>query len=224
VVPKFDQDPEATFEALDEAIYRKLHGRAAVMLRKEVTEACMEPADLLHEALLRIASGKSQFRFQNIAHLIAVTTLVMRRVLIDRTRCSNYPARHKWLPFDSQMPRPAAYDTDSVAFRDILRRLADFDEGLFAVVQMRFYWGLGIDEIASVLSISSRTVKRDWTIARGWLRHKIGQSPRRTERRTCALANPRYSPARAARSHTRIRTANEWMPPVPDNVVLRQSA
>lgn len=58
----------------------------------------MEPADLLHEALLRIASGKSQFRFQNIAHLIAVTTLVMRRVLIDRARCSNYPARHKWLP------------------------------------------------------------------------------------------------------------------------------
>src|SRR5215472_18209077 len=42
------------------------------------------------------------------------------------------------------MPRPAAYDADSVAFRDILRRLADFDEGLFAVVQMRFYWGLGI--------------------------------------------------------------------------------
>jgi RNA polymerase sigma factor (TIGR02999 family) len=168
VVPKFDQDPEATFEALDEAIYRKLHGRAAVMLRKEVTEACMEPADLLHEALLWIASGKSQFRFQNIAYLIAVTTLVMRRVLIDRARRSNYPARYKWLPFDSQMPRPAAYDADSVAFRDILRRLADFDEGWFAVVQMRFYWGLGIDEIASVLSISSRTVKRDWTIARGW--------------------------------------------------------
>jgi RNA polymerase sigma-70 factor, ECF subfamily len=217
VVPKFDENRVATIEALDEPTYRKLHGRAATLLRREVPEACMEPADLLHEALLRIASGRSQPRFQNMAHLIAVATLVMRRVLIDRARGSSWPARQKWLPLDSQMAVPLACEADSVAFRDILHRLANFDERLFAVVEMRFYWGLGVDEIASVLSISSRTVKRDWTVARGWLRHKIGQSPHRAE----ALTRP--LPTNSRRS-TRIPSANEWIPPFRDQIVLRQSA
>ena len=246
VLPKFDQNREATIEALDEPTYRALRGRAVTMLRKEVPEACMEPADLLHEALLRIASGRSQPRFQNIAHLIAVATVVMRRVLIDRARCSSWPARQKWLPLDSQMPLPAASEADSVAFRDILQRLANFDGRLFAVVEMRFYWGLGIEEIASALSISTRTVKRDWTIARGWLRQKIGQSPYRAEsRRWSRPTNSRRSPAGVAsgeskfaslssptlsplpppaRGGTRIPSANEWIPPVHDQIVLRQSA
>jgi RNA polymerase sigma factor (TIGR02999 family) len=140
-------------------------------LRHEAKGHPFEPADLVHEAFLRIARSALPVRLQSTTHLLALVTLVMRRILVDDSRSAK-SARAKSVPLESDdLPtRPA---TDDLVIRDALSRLADCEDRLFRIVEMRFFGGFDIDEIASALDISSRTVKRGWIAARERLQEML---------------------------------------------------
>jgi RNA polymerase sigma factor (TIGR02999 family) len=162
---------------LDNATYRRLLGRAGSILRREGAGHGMEAADLVHEAFLRISRSDPPVRFQDAAHLVAVGTTVMRRILIDYSRSSESPKRNRRVALDSEMGVPAEFGEDTMLLYGVLDRLASCDARRYRIVHMRFFSGLGVDEIASALAISSRTVKRDWVSARGWLRREFGLEP-----------------------------------------------
>ena len=178
-------------ETLDESTYRRLCRSAEFLLRREKPEFRLEAADLVHEAILRIAAAKTPVLFNDRTHLVAVANLVMRRVLIDRAR-SPSSARRKWTALDEELGRQEMYTAESLALRNALEQLAELNRRRYAVVRMRFYWGLDFGEIASALSVSSRTAKRDWREARKWLREEIGRP---------AAARPGFPPC-LHRSHT----------------------
>jgi RNA polymerase sigma factor (TIGR02999 family) len=130
---------------------------------------------LLHEALLRIARSHAPVHFQNESHLIALATLVMRRILVDRTRMVDPHLRMRCVPLEPDIPPPTDPNSEVEPLYDVLQYMRTCEARLYCIVQMRFFWGLGTEEIAAALSISSRTVKRDWRTARGWLRRELAR-------------------------------------------------
>ncbi|HLK70252.1 MAG TPA: ECF-type sigma factor [Bryobacteraceae bacterium] len=159
-------------EALDESIYNRLRARAEVILRREGRDHKLEADDLLHEAFVRIARSVEPICFQDETHLLAVVTLTMRRILIDQYRSASSPRKFTSVPLDNALAQTEP-SRESIPVRDVLRRLAAADPKRYRVVEMRIFWGLGVEEIASMLSISSRTVKRDWVVARIWLQREL---------------------------------------------------
>jgi RNA polymerase sigma factor (TIGR02999 family) len=164
---------EVSSPGIDESIYQRLRCRARAMLRKETAGHRLEPADLVHEAFLRIAKSRIPVRFQDDGHLVAVATLVMRHILVDQARSETHPGRSRCVPLDLEFPTPSAAADQEQPLNRALERLAACAARPYRVVQLRFFWGLDMDEIASALSVSTRTVKRDWTVARGWLRREL---------------------------------------------------
>ena len=161
---------------MDEPVYKRLHRRAKAILRNEHSDHRMEPADLVHEAFLRIAKSRVPAALNDRVHFLAVATIVMRHVLIDHARSAKSPRRFKCVPLDHEMPLATEFSRDALPLRHALERLASREARLYRIVEMRFFWGLDIEEIASELCISSRTVKRHWTVARGLLRRELTEA------------------------------------------------
>jgi RNA polymerase sigma factor (TIGR02999 family) len=163
-------------EMIDESTYIQLHCRARAILRGDNCDHGFEPGDLVNESFLRIARTGTLRLVGDRHHMIALVTLVMRRVLIDYARSvrSLKPQNRVALDFDIAMPDASV---DDFAIRDVLERLAGLDGGLHRIVEMRYVLGLGLEEIAAALSTSSRTVKRRWRWAREWLSNELGGPP-----------------------------------------------
>ena len=170
------RNPYPAPDMMDESIYERLHCRAKAMLRNEACGHCLEPADLVHEAFLRIARSHVPIPLHDRVHLMAVATIVMRHILIDYSRSPKSPWRFKVIPLDCELPISTPAPGNDLPLHDALQRLANCEERLYRIVEMRFFWGLGIEEIAATLSVSSRTVKRHWTAARVWLRRELDRS------------------------------------------------
>jgi RNA polymerase sigma-70 factor (ECF subfamily) len=150
---------------LDQRTYEILLRRAAAVLRRESKGYLFEPADLVHDSFLRIARSAVPLRLSSTAHVVALATSVMRRVMVDHSRSTKSVKEGMSVPLDVEelaAPEP----DDAIVVRDALARLADCEDRLFRIIEMRFFGGFDIDEIASALDISSRTVKRDWSAAR----------------------------------------------------------
>jgi RNA polymerase sigma-70 factor, ECF subfamily len=158
---------------MSDSIYRQLCRQAAALLRRETSDHRLEPADLLHEALLRIDRSPTPIHFQGESHAIALAMLVMRRILVDRTRGTDLHMRVRCVPLDSGLQTSRDPNPEAEPLHDVLDYMQTSEAHLYGIVQMRFFLGLGIEEIAKVLSISSRTVKRDWRDAREWLRSEL---------------------------------------------------
>ena len=154
---------------LDQTTYQVLVRRAAAVLRRESFSYLLEPADLVHDSLLRIARSAAPVRLRSTAHLLAVVSLVMRRVMVDRNRSAKSVKDGRSVPVNNESL--TMHETaDVMVVRDAVARLSDCEDRLLKIIEMRFFGGYDVDEIASALSISSRTVKRDWSAARDRLR------------------------------------------------------
>ena len=137
------------------------------MLRERVGHTLQTTA-LLNEAYMRLVDA-SQVEFQNRTHFFAISANLMRRILVDFARSRGYQKRGGnvvKVEFDGErMPSPKQ-GVDLVAIDDALNALAEFDPRESKVVELRFFGGLSEEETAEVLGVSSRTVKRDWALAK----------------------------------------------------------
>jgi len=156
-------------------IYRELRTRAASLMRNERPDHILQPTALVHEAYLRLMAQK-EVDWHSRAHFFAVASQVMRRILVDDARARKTEkrggaARRVEMEDVTQMSGRASLDVD--ALDEAIARLEQFDLRQGQIVVMRFFAGLTEGEIAGVLGISERTVKRDWRVARAWLRAEL---------------------------------------------------
>ena len=162
---------EAAFDRLVPVVHSELRRIARRHMGHERVGHTLQPTALVNEAYLRLVDiGKVQW--QDRAHFFALSSRLMRRVLVDGARSRGYQKRgggaHKVTLVEGRIgaAQPAA---DVVALDEALEALAAIDPRKSQVVEMRYFGGLSIEETAEALSVSVRTVKRDWTMAKLWL-------------------------------------------------------
>jgi RNA polymerase sigma factor (TIGR02999 family) len=131
----------------------------------------------VHEAYERLIDLK-HVSWQNRAHFFGVSAQLMRRILVDYARSRRYSKRGgEWRQVALNEAVAVFRDrrTDIVALDDALRTLCDIDPRKGRVVEMRFFGGLSIKEVAEVLNVSQETVLRDWRLAKVWLLRELSQ-------------------------------------------------
>ena len=164
-------------EKLFQVVYDELHRQAARYLRNEQPGLSLQTTDLIHEAYLRLI-GQQHVEWQNRLHFFAIAARVMRRILVDHVRSRQAAKRGGSdirLPMEDAMVVIPEQDLDFVALDEALTRLAVIDPQQSQIVELRFFSGLSVKETAEVLDVSERTVKRDWNVAKAWLRRELGR-------------------------------------------------
>ncbi|MGH9958450.1 MAG: sigma-70 family RNA polymerase sigma factor [Pyrinomonadaceae bacterium] len=152
--------------------------QAARYLRRERPGHTLQTTALIHEAYLRLVD-QTDVRWQNRAHFFAISAQLMRRILVDHARSRHAAKRggsNIKLPLEQEMIAPTGRDVDMVVLDEALERLAAIDPQQSRVVELRFFSGLSVEETAEALGVSSRTVTRDWNVAKAWLRREISES------------------------------------------------
>lgn len=168
---------EPTAEMI-EALYQELRDLARARMRRERPDATLRTTELVHEAYLRLG-GPEHRGWASRAHFFASAAGAMRRILIERARARAREKRGgeagrppQRVSFSDLGPADLGvdYDPDEVLALDgAIERLRVLDGRAASVVQLRFYAGLSVEETAEALGVATRTVKRDWTVARAWL-------------------------------------------------------
>jgi RNA polymerase sigma-70 factor (ECF subfamily) len=158
------------------ATYEKLRRLAAEYLRSERPDHTLQATALLHEAFLRVLK-RPDHAWRNEAHVVAFAARAMRRILISygvaRARQKRGGPSVVRLPLEEALDFCAERDLNVVAVDEALEELQLEDPRQAQIVELRFFGGLSVDEIASTLKISRATVKRDWATAKLWLRNRL---------------------------------------------------
>jgi RNA polymerase sigma factor (TIGR02999 family) len=171
-----DQEALATLFTM---VYAELRQAAAAALRHERPEHTLQPTALVHETFVRLA-GDSPVWLENRGHFLAIAAKVMRRILVEHARTRNAQkrgsGRHPQSLADIDVAMPTAVaDLDLLALDTALARLAALDARQARIVELRFFGGLTVEEAADVMGTSPRTVKRDWQLARAWLKREMAR-------------------------------------------------
>jgi len=171
-------DPEAG-QRLFESLYEDLRRMARNHMRKEAAGHTLSATALTHEAWFRMAE-QTRTQWRNRAHFLAVSSTMMRRILINHEqarRADKRDAELTSLTVSGLEALALPPDRDLIAVNDALLAFETVDPRAAKVVELRFFGGLEIDEIAEVLDISPATVKRDWTLAKSWLHRELNNNP-----------------------------------------------
>ena len=169
---------QAAGEQLLPAVYEELHRQAARAMRRENDEHTLQATALVNEAYLRLVDQR-RVEWRNRAQFFGIAAEVMRRVLVDHARARHAAKRggdvRRVTLGDVVAEGESSPDggLDVIALHEALERLAALDPAQARVVELRYFGGLGIEETAEAMGISPATVKREWAVARGWLRREL---------------------------------------------------
>lgn len=170
-------------EALLSRVYDELRRLAKGRLRHERADHTLQPTALVHEAWARLV-GHEKLDWQSRAHFFGIAARLMRQILIDHARARAAARRQGGLRIDLTDELGGGDGAGArepfvevLAVHEALERLAAFDERRARVLELRFFAGLDRQEIAEVLGITERTVKRDLVVAQAWLRRELAQQP-----------------------------------------------
>ena len=170
-------------DRLMNAIYDDLKRLAANQLRGERDNHTLHPTALVHEAYLRLVNQRTT-NWQDRLHFFSIAARVIRRILIDHARDRGAQKRGgnvRPVSMVGQDVAAAERPLDLLALDEALRELAELSDRQAQIVELRFFAGLTIAEVATALGIGARTVDREWQVARAWLFHRLGE--RETEPR-----------------------------------------
>jgi RNA polymerase sigma factor (TIGR02999 family) len=170
-------------EALDELVpivYSELRRLAQYHLKGDRAQHSLQATALTHEVFLRLF-GYQRVDWQNRAHFFAMASRIMRRVLVEHARRRQAGKRNpaQRVTLAEGHARTEALDVEVLSLHQVLSKLEAKDPRQSRVVELRYFGGLDIDETAEVLGVSPATVKRDWRVAKLWLRRELarGGSP-----------------------------------------------
>lgn len=172
-------DREA-LEALVPRVYDELHRQAHRYLRGERRNHTLQTSALINEAYIRLA-GQKDVQWQNRTHFFGIAASIMRRILVDYARTQQRVKRggnDQDLPLDVALSVVAEMTNeqtriDLILLNSALDKLSEIDERQARIVELRYFSGLTLEETARVLDVSEMTVKRDWNVAKAWLRREI---------------------------------------------------
>ena len=168
---------QSALEKLVPLVESELHRLAHHYMVRERPGHTLQTSALVNEAYIRLIDWKN-VRWQNRAHFFAVSAQLMRRILVDFARERNYLKRGGGalqVSLAEAESLPLARNDDLVALDEALAKLSQFDDRKGRVVELRFFGGLSVREVAEVLKVSEETVMRDWRLAKVWLLRELGQ-------------------------------------------------
>lgn len=179
VLKEWTAGQDQALEKLVPLVYQELRSLAASHLRSERPEHTLQPTALVNEVFLRLLDGR-EVSWQNRTHFFVLAARMMRHILVDHARARLAEKRDVVVvplvfegPFD---PSPIS-DPALLALDDALTSLKRMDPRQCRVVELRYFAGLTLEETAESLGISIATVKREWTMARAWLRREMKGRP-----------------------------------------------
>jgi RNA polymerase sigma factor (TIGR02999 family) len=167
---------EAARDELMPLVYDELRRLAGHHIALERKDRSLQATALVNEVYLRFVDQR-HVRLQGRAHFFAMASWMIRRILVDYARRAHYAKRGgaaRRVSLDEAMNVSKEKAADVVALDDALTRLAAIDLRKSQVVELRYFGGLSMEEIAKVLQISEVTVRRDWSTAKAWLYRAIG--------------------------------------------------
>ena len=171
-------------DALVPLVYDELHRQAHRFLRGERPNHTLQTSALINEAYLRLV-GQKDVEWQNRTHFFGIAANMMRRILVDYAKTKQRVKRggnEENLPLEEALTVVAEItneDTqiDLILLNEALNKLTALDERQARIVELRYFSGLTVEETAQVLDVSEMTVKRDWNVAKAWLRREINSAP-----------------------------------------------
>ncbi len=160
-------------------VYDELRELAQKYFRHERPGHTLQPTAVVHEAYMRLVD-ESRVDWQGRTHFRAICARVMRQVLVDHARARKRVRRgggRAPLSLESAVAPLELEGLDPVELHDALERLAALDAREARVVELRFFGGLSVEEVAETLGVSTRTVEGDWSHAKAWLHAQLGNAP-----------------------------------------------
>ena len=162
---------QSALEQLIPLVQSELHRIAKRYIDRGNPGQLLQASALINEAYLRLIDWKN-VQWQNRAHFFGVAAQLMRRVLVDEYREQHSQKRGGDALRVSLVEAEAKSDersADLVALDDALKALAQLDERKSRIIELRYFGGLSVEEAAEVLQVSTRTIKREWSLAQAWL-------------------------------------------------------
>jgi len=164
---------------LFDLVYPELKRVAERQMRRERLDHTLDATALVNEFVVRLCSATQQ-PWHNRLHFFAIASKAMRRILVDHAR-ARYSEKRGGLPgskvelSEENIAEPREF-RDILEIHDLLEKLAAQDQRMASVVELRYFGGLSNLEVAEVLGIAERTVKREWQLARAWLYTRVSRS------------------------------------------------
>jgi RNA polymerase sigma factor (TIGR02999 family) len=167
-------------ERLVRAIYAQLRRTAGGLMRRERPGHTLQASALVHEALLRLLDGDALAYLPNRRYLFAAAAQAMRQILVEhaRRRARKREGDRARVPLDQVLAGFDERGLDVIALHEALERLAQDHPRPAQVVDLRFFGGLSVPEVAEALAVSDTTIESDWRFARAWLRGQLGGTSR----------------------------------------------
>lgn len=169
---------QTAFDRLAPAVHRELHRLAARYMAGERPGHVLQTTALVNEAYLRLVDWK-QVEWQNRAHFFGLAARLMRRILVDVARTRRRAKRGRGdlhVSLSDAAEVAIARSADLVALEDALQTLEELNPRHSRVVELRFFGGLSLEEVAHVLDVSVGTVRRDWSLVQAWLYRELDRT------------------------------------------------
>jgi RNA polymerase sigma factor (TIGR02999 family) len=166
---------QQAFERLVPIVYDELRRLADGSLRRESTDHTLQPTALVHELYLKLVDQK-RAQWRDREQFFGVAAKMMRRILVDHARqrlAGKRGAGAVHVPVEEALDQPAESSRTVLAVDEALTRFAGIDPERSRIVEMRYFGGLDLEEIADLMQVSRTTVKRHWSVARMWLHREL---------------------------------------------------
>jgi RNA polymerase sigma factor (TIGR02999 family) len=180
LLAKWKEGDQGALEDLTPLVYNELRRLAKSYLRRERPDHTLQGTALVHEAYLRLIDQR-HVEWRNRNHFFALAAELIRRILVDHARARVAAKRggsNLKLSLDESIAPADEKDLDLVALDDALKALAQADTQQSRIVELRYFAGLTIEETGDVLNISPATVKRDWAMAKAFLKREMLRNSR----------------------------------------------
>jgi RNA polymerase sigma factor (TIGR02999 family) len=175
ILQRWDTDRDSAIEALTPIVYQELHKIAASFLRRQGPGQTLQPTALINEAYMRLVK-QDEASLRDRSHFYALAARMMRQILLNAARDNRAQKRGSGnvVQLDANMEIGAAgHNLDFMALHDALEKLQVHNARMAQVVELRFFGGLQLEEIAAALTIGLATVKRDLTLGQAYLRNLL---------------------------------------------------
>ncbi len=173
LLEKLSDGDSSAADALLPLVYEQLRSLASAFFRNQPASHTLQPTAIVHEAYLKLIRGDGEWRGRE--HFCAVAATAMRQILIDHARAKRTAKRdaERVQPTFESLATPSGSAIDLVVLDDALTRLAALDARLARIVELRFFGGYTMEEVARHLNVTRRTAQRDWRWVRAWLNREL---------------------------------------------------
>ena len=176
ILQEWSEGEQEASERLMPLVYEELRRQASMYMRRERIGHTLQTTALIHEAYLKLIDQRD-VNWQNRAHFFGIAAQAMKRILVDHAKSKHRGKRGgivENLPLDeARFVISEGKSVDLIALDEALTRFAKFDPQQAKIVELKYFAGMQIEEIAEALRISPTTVKREWNSAKAWLHNEI---------------------------------------------------